>query len=228
MTRALRISGWTLIGAGLTILLYLVYSLFFTNFTTRTAQSEMLEQWQLEVGELAWGGEPPGDGALPGAEDPADVGRPMADLEPGTAFAVMRFERPGSAEPPVRADPLFVVSGVTYDDLTRGPGHYPGTASPGEPGNFAVAGHRTTYGAPFFHLDQLEAGDLVHVADRAGTAYTYELAELRVVGPSDTSVIGPDPLGNGRPTLTLTTCHPRFSNRERLIAFAQLVEEEPA
>jgi sortase A len=220
VTRALRVSGWALIGAGAVVLLYLVYSLFFTNFTTRGAQADLLEQWSLEVGELDWSGE------LPGAEDPEDVSQPMVDAEPGEGVAVLRFSRPGSAEPPVYDGPLFVVSGVTVGDLTRGPGHYPGTALPGQPGNFAVAGHRTTYGAPFFHLDQLTEGDRIEVTDRGGGVHVYEVVEQRIVSPSDTSVIGPDPLANGLPTLTLTTCHPRFSNRQRLIVFAQLTGDE--
>lgn len=105
----------------------------------------------------------------------------------------------------------------------RGPGHYPQTASPGADGNFAVAGHRTTYGAPFFHLDELRDGDEVHVTDTDGSRHVYEVRMQRSVSPGDVLVIGPDPLQTGRATLTLTTCNPRFSNRERLVVHAELV-----
>jgi sortase A len=140
----------------------------------------------------------------------------------------MWFERPGSAEPPVHAEPLLIVEGVTLDHLRRGPGHYPTTAAPGQRGNFAVSGHRTTYGAPFYHLDDLREGDLIHVVDRARAHWVYEFRRQEIVEPTALRVIGPDPLGSGEPTLTLTTCHPRFSAAQRLIVFATLVDSAPA
>jgi sortase A len=216
--RLLRGVGWTLIAAGVVVLLYLVYSLFFTNMETNAAQADLLERWELEVGSGA-------ATELPGEADTEDVApEDEATLDVGAAAAVIEFVRPGSEEPPVHADPLFVVNGVTLANLRSGPGHYPGTALPGQDGNFAVAGHRTTYGAPFFHLDQLEAGDEIHATGRDGVTHVYAVRELRVVSPADTWVVGPDPLETGRPTLTLTTCHPRFSQAQRLIAFAELVE----
>jgi sortase A len=205
--------GWTLIGAGVVVLLYLVYSLFFTNLETNAAQADLLERWELEVGD---GGSAvlPGEGE--GDEDDATV-------EVGSAAAVIEFVRPGSDERPVRDEPLYVVEGVTLANLRSGPGHYPGTARPGEDGNFAVAGHRTTYGAPFFSLDELQEGDEVHATGRDGVRHVYAVRELRIVGPGDTWVVGPDPLETGAPTLTLTTCNPRFSQAQRLVAFAELV-----
>jgi sortase A len=219
--RALRILGWALITAGVLVLLYLAYSLFFTNLAAASSQSDLSRRWAAEVGAVA---DPlpdaAGDPAPEPAEGPADEAAP---LDPGAAVAVLQFSRPGSDVRPVTQEPLFVVEGVTVADLQRGPGHYPGTALPGQPGNFAVAGHRTTYGAPFFSLDELLAGDEIHVTDRTGAQHVYRVVELRVVGPTQREVIGPDPLGTGRPMLTLTTCHPRFSARQRLIAFAELV-----
>lgn len=118
---------------------------------------------------------------------------------------------------------IVVVNGVSVDDLQRGPGHDPGTASPGRDGDFAVAGHRTTYGAPFLHLDSLRCRDRVLLADRRGRLFTDEVARQRVVAPTDVWVIGEHPLGTGRPALTLTTCDPRFSAEQRLIVHAELV-----
>lgn len=129
---------------------------------------------------------------------------------------------------PVQDDPLLVVEGVGVDELKRGPGHYPGTALPGQPGNFAVAGHRTTYAAPFYDLDQLRPGDRIRVTDRGGTRWTYSVVGQRIVAPTDVEVIGPDPLATGRATLTLTTCNPRFSAAQRLIVFAELSTPTPA
>jgi sortase A len=211
--RLLRAVGWLFLFAGAIVLLYLVYSLFFTNLQTEAEQSELLEQWELDVGAVEAAAPPPAEAAPP----------PAAPIDPGSALAVLQFSRPGSGEAVVSEQPLFVVNGVSVPDLQRGPGHYPDTALPGAPGNFAVAGHRTTYGAPFYHLDQLVPGDEIAVTDRAGSRFVYRVVEQRIVAPSDGSVIGPDPLGRGRPLLTLTTCHPRFSNAQRMIVFAELV-----
>jgi sortase A len=219
--RLLRGVGWTLIGAGMVVLLYLVYSLMFTNLETNAAQAQLLERWEAEVGEETATATVE---TLPGAED-ADDGREPEAVDPGQAVAAMRFHRPGSEVRPVRDDALFIVSGVDVNSLKRGPGQYPGTAAPGEDGNFAVAGHRTTYGAPFFSLDDLEPGDEIEVTDRRGAVHVYVVRESRIVPPTDTGVIGPDPLGTGLPTLTLTTCHPRFSAAQRLIVFAEIPDD---
>lgn len=208
--RLLRGLGWLFIAVGVVVLLYLVYSLLYTNRATAGAQDELGDEWDLYLdGE--------GD-ALPGEGDDGDAGAP----DPGSAVAVLEFKRPGQREPIVHKKPLYVVQGVSLGDLQRGPGHYPGTALPGGKGNFAVAGHRTTYGAPFFNLDQLEKGDQVLVTARNGKRYTYEVRSQEIVSPAATWVIAPDPLERGKPTLTLTTCNPRFSNAERLIVFAEL------
>jgi len=214
---SLRALGYLCVAAGTVILLYLVYSLLFTNYRTEAAQSDLLEQWQLEVGQV-------GGPAVPAGSMPPPGGAVAATpVDPGEALATLQFIRPGSNRPVVTDEPLFVVEGVGVGDLQRGPGHYPQTALPGAPGNFAVAGHRTTYGAPFFNLDELVPGDEIRVTDRSGRQHTYRVTTQRVVGPPDSWVLGGDPLGTGAPTLTLTTCHPRFSNAQRLIVFAELV-----
>lgn len=212
MTRVLRYTGWMFITAGVVVLLYVAYSLFFTNLATNAAQSELSDQWQRQLQQVQ-------------AADasPEESEGESSTVDPGGAFAVLEFSRPGSDQPPVHADPLYVISGVTLADLTRGPGHYPGTADPGEPGNLAIAGHRTTYGAPFYHLDQLVEGDEVHVTGRDAERHTYRVARTEIVGPGDVWVIGADPLESDTPTLTLTTCHPRFSAAQRLVVFAELV-----
>ena len=210
MNRALRGLGWLFISIGVLVLLYLVYSLLYTNRETGAAQAEMNEDW-LQLQES-------NDGLAGGAGDKSDE-----DIDPGTAVAALQFRRPSSDVPLVHKKPLYVVQGVTLADLQRGPGHYPGTALPGNKGNFAVAGHRTTYGAPFFNLDQLRKNDEVLVTTRAGEKFTYRVRSQEIVSPSDTWVIEPDPLKSGKRMLTLTTCNPRFSNAERLVVFAELV-----
>lgn len=223
--RALRVTGWALLAAGGVVALYLVYSLFFTNFTTNQAQSDLRQQWQEQVGDGSAADEH--GTAQHDAEAERDrlastAERADAEADFGGAVAMLEFDRPGDDEPVVHADPLFVVENVRLPTLRRGPGHYPSSAPPGEEGNFAVAGHRTTYGAPFLHLDELRPGDEVHVTDREGKRHTYEVAEQRVVGPDARWVVGSDPLDGDAPTLTLTTCHPRFSAAKRLVVFAEL------
>ena len=210
MNRVLRGLGWLFISIGVLVLLYLVYSLLYTNRETGAAQAEMNEDW-LQLQES-------NDGLAGGDDGGGDQ-----DIEPGTAVAALQFRRPNSDEPLVHKKPLYVVQGVTLADLQRGPGHYPGTALPGDKGNFAVAGHRTTYGAPFFNLDQLRKDDEVLVTTRGGKKYTYRVNSQKIVSPGDTWVIEPDPLKSGERMLTLTTCNPRFSNAERLVIFAELV-----
>jgi sortase A len=213
-TRLVRGVGWTLIATGVVILLYLVYLLFFTNVQTDRAQGELLDAWELQIGTP--------DDALP-AEDVDDATEAADPVDPGGAYAALWFERGG--ERIVHDDTLYVVEGVSVADLRRGPGHYPDTAEPGEVGNLGISGHRTTYGAPFYHLDRLQEGDRIHVVDRDNREWVYAFHERRIVQPTDTWVIGDDPLGTGGALLTLTTCHPRLSAAQRMIVFATLVGE---
>lgn len=129
-----------------------------------------------------------------------------------------------------------VLEGVDEGTLARGPGHYPGTARPGERGTVAIAGHRVTHGAPFEDLDELGGCDLIHL-DVADATWTYRvlptgdgghcparagLPGREVVTPDRDDVLAPVP---GRALLTLTTCHPRYSARERLVVRAELVDD---
>jgi sortase A len=113
----------------------------------------------------------------------------------------------------------YVVEGTNEEDLRKGPGHYPGTPYPGQPGNVAIAGHRTTYGAPFFELNALKTGDLIRLTDLNDRTWDYIVsAPPVVVSPNDVSVLNPTPF----PQLTLTTCNPRFSASTRMVVFARL------
>lgn len=110
-----------------------------------------------------------------------------------------------------------VVEGVSLPELKKGPGHYPNTPMPGQPGNAALAGHRTTYGAPFFRLDEVKEGDTILVTTLQGR-FHYEVTEQKIVGPDETSVLEPTPDNR----ITITTCHPRFSASQRLVVVAAL------
>ena len=113
---------------------------------------------------------------------------------------------------------VIVVEGTSASALRAGAGHYPSTPLPCENGNVGIAGHRTTYGRPFSQLDRLKPGDEITLETPVG-ACTYVVSRAPfIVSPTDLWVVDPTPTG----TLTLTTCHPRGSARQRLIVKADL------
>ena len=116
---------------------------------------------------------------------------------------------------------VVVVEGTSASALRAGAGHYPGTPLPGEAGNVAVAGHRTTYGKPFADLDRLNPGDEI-LFDTPVGSHRYRVSqEPFVVDKADWSPVAP----TSGSTLTLSTCHPKRSARQRLIVKAELVPE---
>jgi sortase A len=112
-----------------------------------------------------------------------------------------------------------VVEGVAGAQLAVGPGHYPGTPLPGQRGNSAIAGHRTTHGAPFNGLAELQPGDPVEVTTLQGR-FTYRVTRSTVVSPDAAAVLG----ATAASQLTLTTCTPKYSAAQRLIVVARLVD----
>ena len=108
------------------------------------------------------------------------------------------------------------LEGTDPGDLRRGPGHYPGTALPGQRGTVAIAGHRTTYGAPFRRLDDLDRGDRIELAMPYGR-FAYRVESVRIVEPEDVGVtrrVGYD-------RLVLTACHPIYSAAQRIVVTAR-------
>jgi sortase A len=116
-----------------------------------------------------------------------------------------------------------IVQGVDDDDLRQGPGHYPGTPLPGQAGNAAIAGHRTTYAAPFYNLNELQVGDPIVVTTSQGT-FHYAVTQSEVVSPTDATVLD----DTTTPELTLTTCNPRYSSSQRLVVVALLQSSQLA
>jgi sortase A len=114
-----------------------------------------------------------------------------------------------------------VIEGTDTEDLRKGPGHYPDTPLPGERGTTAIAGHRTTYGAPFRNIDDLRRGQSIRVDMPDGT-FLYRVERIRIVDDQDLSVL--EPAGYRR--LMLSACHPLYSAAERVIVFARQVRRE--
>jgi sortase A len=123
--------------------------------------------------------------------------------------------------PKIGAD-YVVIKGTSVGDLREGPGIYPQTAFPGAAGTTAIAGHRTTFLAPFRHIDDLTRGDTITV-DMPYGRFVYSVIGHRVVKPTDIGVIAPA----GYSRLVLSACTPLYSAAERLIVFARLVRIDP-
>lgn len=210
--RTVREIGLALITLGVIVLLFVAYQLFGTNIAESHSQANLKKSFAAELAHSR-GATNPGDNPTIGAGPTT----PQQDSLP-TGGAIDHL-----VIPKIGVD-KFVVEGVSESDLRRGPGHYPNTPVPGEVGNSAIAGHRTTYGAPFFDLNELAPGDDIFLTDTSGQRFDYKVTSSKVVGPSDTSVLDPTPFAQ----LTLTTCNPRFSASTRLIVFARLSANEAA
>ncbi|MFV1970487.1 MAG: sortase [Acidimicrobiia bacterium] len=223
--RVIRFIGWTSVWLGLFLLGFVVHQLFITTWFAQqnnTALVNVVEESfaTVEVTEVPYIPD-----VAPGAPEPVDPVDPvdpdlpvptlMVESAPadGDAFAILRVP---SLERLVEG--WAIVEGVSRTNLKNGIGHMPSTPLPGQPGNSVISGHRTTYGAPFFEFDELVVGDIIEVETGIGV-HIYEIREIIIVRPTEIWVTQP----RDGAWLTLTTCNPRFSSRERLVVFAELV-----
>ena len=128
----------------------------------------------------------------------------------------------GRIELPTLDRDYVIVEGTKLRTLRKGPGHYPKTPLPGEGGTVGIAGHRTTYGAPFRSVNKLKAGDELIVEMPYGR-FTYRVDKLQIVPPTATWIT------NKRKdeTLVLSACHPLYSAAKRIVVFSTLVGSEP-
>ena len=154
----------------------------------------------------------------------------LPDAKSRIAFAARALDRKIKTGQPIgriRIDRIdvdkVIVEGTTTAVLPKGPGHYPAQPLPGAPGTVAVAGHRTTYGAPFRRVDKLRKGDQI-VMEMPYAKVTYAVERLRIVKPSDTWVTARRSFNR----LVLTACHPLYSAAERIVVFARQVKAEPS
>jgi sortase A len=200
----LRGIGQVLITAGVVVLLFCVYELKVTNLYTaqeqKTLDKTLTKQWAVPV-------------------SPSAPVQQLAAYDQGKGIARLYFPTLGKDQVHV------VVEGIGYEDLKKGPGHYPGTDLPGQIGNAVISGHRTTYGAPFNRVDELRKGDPI-VIETQSFFYTYSVLALTVVQPdalgeTDHVPNNPKAVASQR-LLTLTTCNPKYSARTRLIVRAVL------
>jgi sortase A len=213
LARVLGAIGRTCITLGVLILLFVVYQLWGTGIREAQAQQTLENEFEERLGDagvVAPDESAQGSGST--TSTTAAPGPPPPPPTEGDASARIRI-------PDIGVDKI-VVEGVTLDDLKRGPGHYPDTPLPGQPGNAAIAGHRTTYGAPFNRINELEPGDVILITTLQG-AFRYEVRDQLIVSPEEVEVL--DDFGDNR--LTLTACHPKYSARQRIVVVAALVSE---
>ena len=141
--------------------------------------------------------------------------RLVDESKPGDALG--RIEAPG-----MDGLNMVFVQGTDEASLELGPGHYPETAMPGQGKTVAIAGHRTTYLAPFRHIDSLKPGDKITLKMPYGT-FIYSVQKSEIVDPSDVGIIH----NTGYERLVLSACHPLYSASQRYIVYARLVHTEP-
>lgn len=197
--------GVAVIVAGIAVLGFVPYALYATNSAALHAQATLSRAIDRTVTKTI--------------DVPATVVRRSSTIPRVTwptsialGTPIARISIPAAG---VRND--IVVQGVDELRLEEGPGHYPGSALPGQPGNLAIAGHRTTWLHPFYNLQAVRPGDPI-IVTFGGERWVYTAQWIKPVSPTDVAVVAPTPGWH----LTLTTCNPRFSAAQRLIVRARL------
>lgn len=230
--RFLGALGKLLIAAGVILLLFTGFQLWGTGFTEAAEQKELTTELASELG-VDTSPELDADAVAD------DITTQLETIDPTTAEATPPPEVGNAAGfieiPKIGLKNKAFVEGTDKKDLRRGPGHYAGTPLPGQAGNASIAGHRSTYGAPFNRLDELEPGDPINVYTPQGK-FVYEVMAPE---PDVSSVKGPgwfavrpwdswviDNTDDNR--LTLTACHPKYSAKQRIIVQARLLGEAAA
>lgn len=208
--------GRLLIWAGAIILLFVAYQLWGTNLAEAQAQDDLESEFEDKLIEAP----DPTPSTTPEDGDEGEDDDPTLEVPPELLEAPEQGEPIARIEIPEIGVDKIVVEGVSRGDLQKGPGHYPETPLPGQEGNAAIAGHRTTYGAPFHRVDELEVDDEIIVTTVQGR-FTYTVTGQEIVSPSDIEVI--DDKDDDR--LTLTSCHPKYSARQRIIISAALADD---
>jgi sortase A len=220
------VTGEVLITLGILLGLFLLWELWWTNFQATQAQAK-------EISSLGWAYDPKSASATP---DPvqefltASTKSPHVDKQPAllTTFATIYIPRFGDSY--ARTITQGVDKATVLD--VKGIGHYPGTAMPGGIGNFAIAGHRTTFGKPFNKIDKLKVGDPIIVQTKDGW-YVYAVTSHLVTGWRNGEQVAPvpgDTTGAEKPTermITLTSCHPIWQPIHRYIVHGELVYWAP-
>ncbi|MFM2384374.1 MAG: hypothetical protein RL166_248 [Actinomycetota bacterium] len=205
----LSVIGELLITAGAIMMLFVVWQLY-VNDPVVSAKQEAISQSFVK----------------PAQETQKPFATISKNLQQGKVFGKLYIPRFGKTYERLIGQGTF--QKITLNKI--GPGHYVNSQWPGEIGNFAVAGHRTSHGAPFNKIDTLQQGDLVFVQTN-DYWFTYKYRQTAIVAPSEIGVIGKVPTGltgavAGGKYMTLTSCHPKWSNNQRIIVWLELVDQQ--
>lgn len=211
--RGIREVGLGLITAGVIVLLFVAYQLVGTNFAEEANQSRLAKEFQHALAQ--------NEATGAASSTTSGSGKATAPLALTGAPAAGALDH--MVIPKIGVD-KYVVEGVDEGALQQGPGHYPQTVLPGQLGNSGIAGHRTTYGAPFFRLNELAVGDPIDITNNKDQHFTYLVTKSEIVAPSDVAVLDNTP---SVAELTLTTCNPRFEATNRLVVVAKLTGTKP-
>lgn len=188
---------------------FVVFLLYGTGIETRIEQRRLLQELEST--------------SSPDLPAPAGRSRPTTANAPRERPAVDLGDPLGQLSIPAIGAEWVFVSGIGADELRLGPGHFPETPLPGEQGNMALAGHRTTHGAPFSRIDEIDPGDEIILTTPTGR-HLYISVGTAIVGPADYSEISTQ--WPTIPTLSLVSCHPKYSTRQRIIVHAVLAGHE--
>lgn len=213
-------AGRLLIALGVLMLLFVAYQLWGTGLYTARAQDELASEFRDQLQQAGAAAATTTTSLPPSTTTPlapTTTATLPASPAPQVPLAVAEGAPVGRMVIPAIGLDWITVHGVSVEDLKKGPGHYPGTPLPGQAGNAAIAGHRTTYGAPFYRINELEPGDEISVTTIQGQ-FRYVVTGQEIVEPSRVDVL--NDFGDNR--LTLTSCHPRYSARQRIIVTAAL------
>ena len=230
--RVLGVTGETLVTLGVVIGLFVAWELWWTDLGANKAQADIVANLNWDNPTVGPSIVSPGPTVSASPSEVPSVERtdvPPVEAEPShtTTFATMYVPRWGYDY--VRPISQGTDKKGVLDPL--GIGHYNGTAMPGGWGNFAMAGHRTTYGKPFSRIDELVVGDAIVIRTK-WVWYVYRVTSSEIVAPTDVDVLAPVPdqpgvAPNGR-YLTMTACHPKFSAAKRYIVHAEMAYWMPS
>lgn len=213
-----------MIALGILLASYALYELWYSNLESRAAGQELAVELQLQW-QLGQPNEPT-PSATSGSEDPSAS---VVDETPTAAPKPIALVYIPRLKSDVWQTPLL--ENVSDRALALGLGHYSSTAQPGEPGNFALAGHRATFGEPLARIERLQPGDEI-IIQTATEWHVYRLIADRIVQPNENWVLAQAPaipeLAQTASIITLTTCEPRFNSTERWIWFGELTATLPA
>jgi LPXTG-site transpeptidase (sortase) family protein len=226
--KIIKVFSFIFIGTGLLLIFYPVY----TNFIATSQELAVLSAWDEQKEELFEQGgdeevvEESGEVSVDGTEIEDDPGFEI-DITSGEVSVYENLTTEDFFPLKISIPKIELVSisyeGTDSQTLKKGPGHESVTPLPGDIGRSTISGHRTTYGAPFNRVDELEEGDLIYLETIKDESFIYRVTGLDIVKPTDVWILK----GSDKKELLLTTCDPKYSAANRLIIIAELIEIYP-